>query len=74
MKSFNNKVAAITGAGSGMGRALAKSLASRGCHLGLADINESALEETAERLQELQRGRHYLYRRRIKQGFGIHIR
>ena len=48
MKSFNNKVAAITGAGSGMGRALAKSLASRGCHLGLADINESALEETAE--------------------------
>ena len=48
MKSFNNKVAAITGAGSGMGRALAKSLASRGCHLGLADINESALEETAK--------------------------
>ena len=47
MKTFNNKVAAITGAGSGMGRALAKSLASRGCHLGLADINEAALEETA---------------------------
>ena len=48
MKSFNNKVAAITGAGSGMGRALATSLASRGCHLGLADNNKSALEETAE--------------------------
>ena len=47
MKSFNNKVAAITGAGSGMGRALAKSLASRGCHLSLADINKNALEETA---------------------------
>ena len=48
MKSFNNKVAAITGAGSGMGRALATSLASRGCHLALADNNKSALEETAE--------------------------
>ena len=46
MKTFDNKVAAITGAGSGMGRALAKLLAARGCHLALADINESALEET----------------------------
>lgn len=46
MKDFNNKVAAITGAGSGMGRTLAQQLAARGCHLALSDINEKGLAET----------------------------
>lgn len=32
MKSFNGRVAAITGAASGMGRALALALAREGCH------------------------------------------
>jgi NAD(P)-dependent dehydrogenase (short-subunit alcohol dehydrogenase family) len=47
MKKFANKVAAITGAGSGIGRALALDLASRSCQLALSDINEEGLEETA---------------------------
>lgn len=47
MKDFRNKVAAITGAGSGMGRSLAVLLASRGCHVALSDINEKGLAETA---------------------------
>jgi short-subunit dehydrogenase len=46
MKSFKDKVAAITGAGSGIGRALAVDLAQRGCHLALSDINEQGLAET----------------------------
>ena len=50
MKSFKNKVAAITGAGSGIGRALARELASRGCHLALADVNAAGLEETRQAL------------------------
>jgi len=48
MKSFKNKVAAITGAASGMGRTLAVELARRGCHLSLSDVNLAGLEETAQ--------------------------
>jgi NAD(P)-dependent dehydrogenase (short-subunit alcohol dehydrogenase family) len=48
MKSFQNKVAAITGAASGMGRTLALELARRGCHLALSDVNDVELVKTAE--------------------------
>ncbi|MFT3857981.1 MAG: SDR family oxidoreductase [Aquabacterium sp.] len=48
MKSFQNKVAAITGAASGMGRTLAIELARRGCHLAISDVNEGELVKTAE--------------------------
>jgi short-subunit dehydrogenase len=48
MKSFEGKVAAITGASSGMGRTLALSLGRRGCHLALSDVNEVGLTETAK--------------------------
>ena len=47
MRDFKNKVAAITGAASGMGRTLALELARRGCHLALSDVNEAGLAETA---------------------------
>jgi NAD(P)-dependent dehydrogenase (short-subunit alcohol dehydrogenase family) len=46
MKNFSGRVAAITGAGSGIGRALAMDLARRGAHLALADIDEVGLAET----------------------------
>jgi short-subunit dehydrogenase len=46
MRSFNDKVAAITGAASGIGRQLAIQLAGHGCHLALSDVNESGLAET----------------------------
>lgn len=51
MKNFNNKVAAITGAGSGMGQQLAILLAKAGCHLSLSDVNEQGLAETVELLK-----------------------
>ena len=46
MKDFSGRVAAITGAGSGIGRALANALARRGAHLALSDIDDAGLAET----------------------------
>lgn len=51
MKDFNNKVAAITGAGSGIGQQLALLLAKEGCHLSLADVNEAGLQNTLSQLK-----------------------
>jgi len=53
MKNFKNKVAAITGAASGMGRTLALDLAGRGCHLALSDVNAQGLAETAQMASKL---------------------
>ena len=50
MKNFKDKVAAITGAGSGMGRELAIELAQRGCHLAISDVNTVGLAETVKLL------------------------
>ncbi len=53
MKTFNSKVAAITGAGSGIGRALALNLAKQGCDLALSDVDESGLSVTAEKARKI---------------------
>jgi butyryl-CoA dehydrogenase len=46
MQEFGGKVIAITGAASGIGRALAVDLAGRGSHLALSDIDVDGLAET----------------------------
>ncbi len=45
---MKDRTALVTGAASGMGRALALSLARRGCHLALADLDEAGLAATAQ--------------------------
>ncbi|CAG0925928.1 unnamed protein product, partial [Notodromas monacha] len=50
MKDFTNKVVVITGAGSGIGRALAIEFAKRGAHLALNDYSMDQLNATLEKL------------------------
>ena len=48
MHSFKNKVAVITGAGSGIGQKLAINLAKENCHVVICDINKKTIKETEE--------------------------
>ncbi len=51
MNSFEGKIAVITGAGSGIGRALALNLAGRGTKLALSDVDTEGLAETVRQAQ-----------------------
>ncbi len=53
MKDFNDKIAIITGAGTGMGRELALQLASEGCHIAICDVIPENMEETRKSCEEI---------------------
>jgi NAD(P)-dependent dehydrogenase (short-subunit alcohol dehydrogenase family) len=56
VKSFDGKVAAITGAASGMGRSLAVALARHNCEVAISDVDEVGLAETARLVEAAKPG------------------
>ena len=82
MQGFAGKVAVITGAGSGIGQALAVELARSGASLAISDVNTEGLADTEERLKAIgapvkadrldvtERGAFELYADAVKEHFG----
>jgi NAD(P)-dependent dehydrogenase (short-subunit alcohol dehydrogenase family) len=53
MNELSGKVAAVTGAASGLGRAMALAFAAEGMHVALADVDEKGLSLTRDRVAAL---------------------
>jgi NAD(P)-dependent dehydrogenase (short-subunit alcohol dehydrogenase family) len=48
MNDFKDKIAVVTGGGTGMGRELARQLSAEGCHVAICDVIVENMEETKE--------------------------
>jgi NADP-dependent 3-hydroxy acid dehydrogenase YdfG len=83
MEGFAGKVAVVTGAGSGIGQALAVELARSGAKLAISDVDTDGLARTEERLKAIgapvkadrldvtERERFLAYADEVKEHFGV---
>lgn len=55
MRNLQDRVAIVTGAASGIGRALSLELAKRGCHLAITDRHEGSLQPIADQIRQMGR-------------------
>ena len=60
MRGLSGKAAIVTGAASGIGKAIAERLAAEGCIIGIFDLNASAAEATAAAIRDA-RGKAHAY-------------
>ncbi|MBC6935778.1 MAG: sorbitol-6-phosphate dehydrogenase [Chloroflexi bacterium] len=53
-RTLENKIAIVTGGAQGLGQAICRRLAAEGCHVLVADLNETAAQETAALIETEQ--------------------
>ncbi|XP_022230045.2 estradiol 17-beta-dehydrogenase 11 [Drosophila obscura] len=61
-RSIVGDVAVVTGAGHGLGRAIALELADKGCHIAVVDINMTGAESTVKQIHERAKVRAKAYK------------
>ena len=52
--AYSGKVAVITGGGSGMGRVAAQTFSKQGAKVGILDVNEAGMQETAHGFENIK--------------------
>src|SRR5690606_29083224 len=70
MRGLTDKVAIVTGAGSGIGRAVAMRLAEEGCRVGIFDLNAAGGADTRDAIAAAG-GRAWSYRVDVSQASEI---